>query len=67
MVVAVVLAAAVLLGNIRAIIVCGVLAIGFGWYYERLPAEHKQQICDFYIDTRARCQRAWDAFWSAAK
>ncbi|MDQ5890603.1 MAG: hypothetical protein QG604_477 [Candidatus Dependentiae bacterium] len=57
------LALAAFFGNIRLVALCALLAIGFGWYYEQMPKEQRQQINAMYCDARDRCDRAWKAFW----
>jgi len=56
------LALAAFFGNLRVIAVCALVALAFGWYYERMPQEQQQQVITMYSDVRERCERAWDAF-----
>jgi len=60
--IAALLAVAAFFGNIRLVALCALFAIGFGWYYEQMPREQKQQVNSMYTDFRDRCNRAWQAF-----
>lgn len=58
------LAVAAFFGNLRLVALCALIAVAFGWYYERMPSEQQQQIITMYTDVRNRCERAWNAFVS---
>ena len=60
-----VLAVIALLGNIRMLAVCALLAIGGAWYYDQLPDAQKDKVLKSYESFSARIQRAWDAFSKA--
>lgn len=59
---AIALAIAAFFGNLRLVALCALIAVAFGWYYERMPAEQQQQVITMYTDVRNRCERAWNAF-----
>lgn len=57
-----ILAVIALLGNVRMLAVCALLAIAGSWYYDQMPAPQKEKMCATYNDVVARSKRAWDAF-----
>ena len=52
----------VVLGNIRSLMVCALLAGAGYWYYDQLPPVEQERWNDTYADYEKRVGKAWKSF-----